>query len=71
MITYETYCQIRLLHGQRQLTASQIAAELQLDIKTVCRTLNNALPGLDHALPCCRDVSRSLGRPMTMAATAR
>ncbi len=35
MIAYETHCQIRLLHDQRQLTASQIAAELQLDIKTV------------------------------------
>ena len=35
MITYETYCQIRLLNDQRKLTATQIAAELQLDIKTV------------------------------------
>ena len=35
MITYETFCQIRLLHDQRQLTAAQIAAELQLDLKTV------------------------------------
>lgn len=35
MIDYETYCQIRLLHGQKHLKASQIAAELQLDIKTV------------------------------------
>jgi len=35
VITYETYCQIRLLHDQRKLTATQIAAELQLDLKTV------------------------------------
>ena len=35
MIDYETYCQIRLLAEDKQLKASQIAAELQLDIKTV------------------------------------
>jgi transposase len=35
MIDYETYCQIRLLTQDKQLKASQIAAELQLDIKTV------------------------------------
>jgi transposase len=35
MIDYETYCQIRLLAGQKNLKASQIAAELALDIKTV------------------------------------
>lgn len=34
MIDYETYCQIRLL-AEKGLKASQIAAELQLDIKTV------------------------------------
>ena len=42
MITYETYCQIRLLHDQRQLTAAQIAAELQLDIKTVEKWIRQA-----------------------------
>lgn len=35
MIDYETFCQIRLLHDQKHLKASQIAAELHLDIKTV------------------------------------
>lgn len=35
MIDYETFCQIRLLAEQKQLKASQIAAELRLDIKTV------------------------------------
>ena len=35
MIDYETYCQIKLLHGQKQLKAAQIADELQLDLKTV------------------------------------
>jgi transposase len=35
MIDYETYCKIRLLAGQKNLKASQIAAELHLDIKTV------------------------------------
>ena len=35
MIDYQTYCQIRLLAGQKKLKASQIAAELNLDIKTV------------------------------------
>lgn len=35
MIDYETYCQIRLLAQEKGLKASQIAAELQLDIKTV------------------------------------
>jgi hypothetical protein len=35
MIDYETFCQIRLLAGEKNLKASQIAAELSLDIKTV------------------------------------
>jgi len=35
MIDYETFCQIRLLAGKKNLKASQIAAELHLDIKTV------------------------------------
>lgn len=35
MIDYPTYCQIHLLHGQKNLKASQIAEELQLDPKTV------------------------------------
>jgi transposase len=40
MIDYETYCQIRLLAGQKNLKPSQIAAELHLDIKTVEKWLN-------------------------------
>ena len=35
MIDYETFQQIRFLHDQKQLIASQIAAELNLDPKTV------------------------------------
>lgn len=35
MIDYPTFCQIRLLHDQKNLKASQIANELQLDPKTV------------------------------------
>jgi transposase len=35
MITYHQFCQIRDLHGQRGLTASQIARELLLDPRTV------------------------------------
>lgn len=35
MIDYPTFCQIRLLHDQKNLKASQIAQELQLDPKTV------------------------------------
>ena len=35
MIDYETFCQIRLLAQEKDLKASQIAAELGLDIKTV------------------------------------
>ena len=40
MIDYETYCQIRLLAGQKGLKPSQIAAELHLDIKTVEKWMN-------------------------------
>jgi transposase len=35
MIDYSTYCQIHQLHGQKGLKISQIAAELNLDPKTV------------------------------------
>jgi len=35
MIDYETFCQIRLLAQEKDLKPSQIAAELDLDIKTV------------------------------------
>ena len=35
MIDYQTYCQIHWLHEQKNLKASQIAEELQLDPKTV------------------------------------
>jgi transposase len=35
MIDYETFQQIRLLYDQKKLKASQIAAELNLDLKTV------------------------------------
>lgn len=40
MIDYQTYCQIHLLHDQKNLKASQIAAELQLDLKTVEKWIN-------------------------------
>ena len=35
MIDYPTFCQIHLLHEQKNLKASQIAEELQIDPKTV------------------------------------
>lgn len=35
MIDYATYCQIRSLHQEQKLRAGQIAAQLQLDQKTV------------------------------------
>jgi transposase len=35
MIDYPTFCEIRLLHDQKNLKASQIAKQLQLDPKTV------------------------------------
>ena len=31
MISYELYCKIRLLHGERGLSFAQIARELHLD----------------------------------------
>lgn len=34
MIDYSTFCQIRHLHDQKKLNASQIAQELQLNLKT-------------------------------------
>lgn len=39
MITYELFCQLRRLHDEKGLNASQIAAELNLDLKTVKRWL--------------------------------
>lgn len=40
MIDYPTFCQIRLLHDQKQLNASQIASELTLDPKTVLKWID-------------------------------
>lgn len=40
MIDYETFCQIRLLRDQKHLKASQIATELELDLKTVEKWMN-------------------------------
>ena len=37
MIGYETYCQIRHLHGEKGLTFTQIARELALDPETVAK----------------------------------
>src|ERR1700679_904083 len=37
MISYELYCKIRLLHGERGLSFAQIARELQLDPETVAK----------------------------------
>ena len=37
MIDYQTFCQIRLLHDQRKLSISQIAAELELSPLTVAK----------------------------------
>lgn len=42
MIDYATYCQIRLLHQQKKLNASQIAEELQLDPKTVSKWMDQS-----------------------------
>jgi transposase len=39
MIDYETFCRLRQLHDKEGLKASQIAAELHLDLKTVARWL--------------------------------
>src|SRR5205814_3374872 len=35
MIDYQTFCQLRQLYDEKGLKISQIAAELQLDLKTV------------------------------------
>ena len=37
MIDYETYCRIRLCHGERGLSFSQIGRELGLDPETVAK----------------------------------
>ena len=37
MISYELYCKIRLLHGERGLSFAQIARELHLDPETVAK----------------------------------
>ena len=37
MISYELYCQIRLLHQERGLNFAQIARELNLDEETVAK----------------------------------
>ena len=37
MISYELFCQIRQLADQQQLNATQIAAKLHLDGKTVAK----------------------------------
>ena len=37
MITYETYCKIRLYHRERGLSFSQIGSELGIDPETVAR----------------------------------
>jgi len=39
MINYEIYARIKNLHEQKGLTATQIAAELALDVRTVKRTI--------------------------------
>jgi hypothetical protein len=39
MITYELFCQLRRLHDEKGLNAAQLAAELNLDIKTIKRWL--------------------------------
>lgn len=40
MIDYQTFCQIRQLHDQKGLKASQIAQELKLDPKTVAKWID-------------------------------
>ncbi len=42
MIDYHTFCQIRQLYDRDKLKASQIAAELQLDVRTVEKWLHRA-----------------------------
>jgi orotate phosphoribosyltransferase-like protein len=37
MISYELYCQIRLLHQERGLNFAQIGRELNLDEETVAK----------------------------------
>ena len=40
MIDYETFCRLRQLHDEKGLKVSQIAAELDLDPKTVERWID-------------------------------
>ncbi|NCD33398.1 MAG: hypothetical protein EOL87_08290 [Spartobacteria bacterium] len=40
MIDYETYCNIKHLHADKNLNVSQISSELQLNARTVTRYLN-------------------------------
>ena len=40
MISYETFCQIRLLSDQKKLKVSQIAEELKLAPQTVAKWVN-------------------------------
>jgi len=40
VIDYETFCRLRQWHDQQGLKASQIAAELHLDLKTVERWID-------------------------------
>jgi transposase len=42
MIDYQTFCRLRQLHDERGLKVSQIAAELQLDPKTVERWIDRS-----------------------------
>ena len=46
MISYELYCQIRLLHQERGLNFAQIARELHLNQETVAKCGDRSENGL-------------------------
>jgi transposase len=52
MIAYQTFCQIRQLADQKHLSAAQIAAELELDLKTAEKWVK--CPSYQRRRPCQR-----------------
>ena len=44
MIDYPTFCQLRLLLDEQHLSASQVAAQLKLDPKTVANWVPRTSP---------------------------
>ena len=46
MIDYQTFCRLRQLYDEKGLKVSQIADELQLDLKTVVKESVNSIDNL-------------------------